>query len=75
MIIQQLYIFSDLEDAETVGKNAGLGAVRRVGAVRAATGGVNVIFSPRTARGIAGHIASMVNGASVARKTSLYKIF
>lgn len=63
--------FSDLEAAETIGKNAGLGAVKRLGAVRAATGVVNVIFDPRMARGIAGHIASMVNGASVARKTSL----
>ncbi|GAA4663130.1 TldD/PmbA family protein [Bartonella pachyuromydis] len=63
--------FSDLEAAETVGRNAGIGAVRRLGAVRAATGTVDVIFDPRTARGIAGHIASMVNGASVARKTSL----
>ncbi|MBB5073438.1 PmbA protein [Bartonella callosciuri] len=63
--------FSDLEAAETVGKNAGVGAVRRLGSVRAATGTVDVIFNPRTARGIAGHIASMVNGASVARKTSL----
>ncbi|WP_208435016.1 TldD/PmbA family protein [Bartonella phoceensis] len=63
--------FSDLEAAETVGRNAGVGAVRRLGAVRAATGTVDVIFDPRVARGIAGHIASMVNGASVARKTSL----
>ncbi|CDO46296.1 modulator protein [Bartonella henselae] len=67
--------FSDLEAAEIVGRNAGLGAVRRLGAVRAATGGVDVIFDPRTARGIAGHIAHMVNGASVARKTSLLQNF
>lgn len=67
--------FSDLEAPETVGRNAGLGAVRRLGAVRAATGGIDVIFDPRTARGIAGHIACMVNGASVARKTSLLQNF
>ncbi|ETS13423.1 TldD/PmbA family protein [Bartonella quintana] len=67
--------FSDLEAAEIVGRNAGLGAVRRLGAVRAATGDVDVIFDPRTARGIAGHIAHMVNGASVARKTSLLQNF
>lgn len=63
--------FSDLKEAEIVGRNAGIGAVRRLGAVRVATGDIDVIFNPRTARGIAGHIASMVNGASVARKTSL----
>ncbi|WP_336287811.1 TldD/PmbA family protein [Bartonella sp. CB60] len=67
--------FSDLEAAETVGKNAGLGAVRRLGAVRAATGIVDVVFDPRMARGIAGHIACMVNGALVARKTSLLQNF
>ncbi|WP_407965648.1 TldD/PmbA family protein [Bartonella sp. C271] len=63
--------FSDLVSADTIGKNAGLGAVRRLGAVRAETGVVTVVFDPRVARGIAGHIASMVNGASIARKTSL----
>ncbi|MCZ2328104.1 TldD/PmbA family protein [Bartonella sp. F02] len=63
--------FSDLEAAEIIGKNAGLGAVRRLGAIRAETGIVDVVFDPRVARGIAGHIAGMVNGASVARKTSL----
>ncbi|EJF79689.1 TldD/PmbA family protein [Bartonella doshiae] len=67
--------FSDLKAAEIVGRNAGVGAVRRLGAVRAATGVIDVIFDPRTARGIAGHIASMVNGASVARKTSLLQNF
>ncbi|OPB29051.1 TldD/PmbA family protein [Bartonella sp. WD12.1] len=63
--------FSDLEEAEVIGRNAGSRAVRRLGAVRAATGVVDVIFDPRVAREIAGHIACMVNGASVARKTSL----
>ncbi|ENN92896.1 TldD/PmbA family protein [Bartonella bovis] len=63
--------FSDLEDAEVIGKNAGSRAVRRLGAIRAATGVIDVIFDPRVAREIAGHIACMVNGASVARKTSL----
>ncbi|WP_455478748.1 TldD/PmbA family protein [Bartonella sp. B10] len=67
--------FSDLEAAEIVGRNAGLGAVRRLGAVRAATGVADIVFDPRTARGIAGHIACMVNGASVARKTSLLQNF
>ncbi|ENN94239.1 TldD/PmbA family protein [Bartonella bovis] len=63
--------FSDLEDAEVIGKNAGSRAVRRLGAIRAVTGVVDVIFDPRVAREIAGHIACMVNGASVVRKISL----
>ncbi|WP_455477188.1 TldD/PmbA family protein [Bartonella sp. B41] len=67
--------FSDLEEAEIVGRNAGLGAVRRLGAVRADTGVIDVIFDPRTSRGIAGHIACMVNGEFVVRKTSILQNF
>ncbi|WP_297322816.1 TldD/PmbA family protein [uncultured Bartonella sp.] len=61
----------DLDKATTIGKNAGERAVRRLNAQQAKTGTVNVIFEPRMARGIASHIAAMVNGAAVARKTSL----
>ena len=32
-----------------------------------------VIFDPRVARGIAGHLAGAINGASVARKTSFLR--
>ena len=61
----------DLDKTTTIGKNAGERAVRRLNAKKAKTGTVNVIFEPRMARTIASHIASMVNGAAVARKTSL----
>ena len=60
-----------LDKTITIGKNAGERAVRRLNARKPKTGTVNVIFEPRMARGIASHIASMVNGAAVARKTSL----
>ena len=60
-----------LDKTTTIGKNAGERAVRRLNARKPKTGTVNVIFEPRMARGIASHIASMVNGAAVARKTSL----
>lgn len=63
--------YSDMEKAESIGKSAGQKAVRRLGAKQARTGIINVIFEPRMARGIAGHIAAMVNGSAVARKTSL----
>lgn len=65
--------FADMEPCETVGRRAGEQAVRRLGARQARTGMVNVVFDPRVARGIAGHLAAMVNGASVARKTSLLR--
>jgi PmbA protein len=52
---------------------AGERAVRRLGARQAATGPVDVVFDPRVARGIAGHLAGAINGASVARKTSFLR--
>ncbi|WP_264861441.1 metallopeptidase TldD-related protein, partial [Klebsiella pneumoniae] len=36
-------------------------------------GVVNVVYDPRVARGIASHLSSAINGASVARKTSFLK--
>src|SRR5690606_8756232 len=37
------------------------------------TGPVTVIYDPRVARGMAGHLAGAINGASVARKTSFLR--
>ena len=65
--------FSDLEAPDVIGRSAGERAVRRLNARKAATGQVDVIFDPRVARGIAGHLAAAVNGASVARKTSFLR--
>ncbi|PRD41794.1 modulator protein [Phyllobacterium phragmitis] len=65
--------FSELEDAAVIGRSAGERAVRRLGARKAKTGPVSVIFDPRVARGIAGHLAGAINGASIARKTSFLK--
>ncbi|WP_407976582.1 TldD/PmbA family protein [Brucella pseudogrignonensis] len=65
--------FADLDTPENIGRRAGERAVRRLGARQAKTGPVNVIFDPRLARGIAAHLASAINGASVARKTSFLR--
>ncbi len=65
--------FSDLDAAETIGRNAGERAVRRLNARKAKTGPVDVVFDPRVARGIAGHLAGAINGAAVARKTSFLR--
>jgi len=64
---------TDLDESYEIGKNAGLRAVRRLNAKRMKTGQVDVIFEPRMARTLAGHLASCVNGAAVARKTSLLR--
>ena len=65
--------FNELEDAATIGRRAGERAVRRLKPRKAKTGPVTVVFDPRVARGIAGHLAGAINGASVARKTSFLR--
>lgn len=65
--------FNELEDAARIGRTAGERAVKRLNARKVKTGRVNVVYDPREARGIAGHLASAINGASVARKTSFLK--
>jgi PmbA protein len=65
--------FTDLDSSETIGRNAGERAVKRLNARKAKTGAVSVVYDPRVARGIAGHLAGAINGASVARKTSFLR--
>ncbi|MDX1425427.1 MAG: metallopeptidase TldD-related protein [Kiloniellales bacterium] len=64
---------ADLEDPETVGRRAGERAVRRLGAKKARTAKVPIVFDPRVAGGLIGHLASAINGRSVARGTSFLK--
>jgi PmbA protein len=65
--------FADLDTPQWIGTGAAERAVRRLNARKAETGPVTVIFDPRVARGIAGHLAGAINGASVARKTSFLR--
>jgi PmbA protein len=65
--------FADLDSPDDIGRKAGERAVRRLGPRKAATGPVDVVFDPRVARGIAGHLAGAINGAAVARKTSFLR--
>ncbi len=65
--------YADLDLPADIGLKAGERTVRRLGARKAKTGPVTVIFDPRVARGIAGHLAGAINGASVARKTSFLR--
>jgi PmbA protein len=65
--------FADLEAPDTIGRRAGERTVRRLGSRKAKTGPVTVVYDPRVARGIAGHLAAAINGASVARKTSFLR--
>lgn len=65
--------YGDLDAPETIGRKAAERAVKRLGAKKAKTGPVTVVYDPRVARGIAGHLAGAINGASVARKTSFLR--
>jgi PmbA protein len=65
--------FADLDAPEVIGRKAGERAVKRLNPRKAKTGPVTVVFDPRVARGIAGHLAGAINGASVARKTSFLR--
>ncbi len=64
---------ADLEDAATIGRNAGERAVRRLNPTRPATARLPVMFDPRVAASILGHLAGAINGAGVARGTSFLK--
>lgn len=64
---------SELEDPAVVGRRAGEKAVRRLGPRKVATAKVPVVFDPRIANGLVGHLAGAINGASIARGISFLK--
>src|SRR6202163_2303755 len=77
--MEQDYDFSsaihaaDLTAPELIGRSAGERAVRRLHPRKATTRRVPVVFDPRIAGSLVGHLASAINGASIARKTSFLK--
>jgi len=64
---------SDLESPQTVGRKAGERTVARANPRKVETCKVPVLFDPRVAGSIVGHLVGAVNGASIARKTSFLK--
>lgn len=63
----------DLEDPALVGRRAGERTVRKLGPRKAKTAQVPVVFQPRMARSLVGHLLGAISGASVARGTSFLK--
>jgi PmbA protein len=63
----------DLEAATKIGKSAAERTLARLGARKPQTGSFPVIYDKRVSRSIAGHIASGINGAAIARGTSFLK--
>src|SRR5215213_3922557 len=64
---------ADLDPPEKVGRIAGERAVRRLNPRKVETRRVPVVFDPRIAGSLVGHLASAINGASIARKSSFLK--
>jgi PmbA protein len=64
---------ADLDAPETVGRLAGERAVRRLNPTRPRTAKLPVLFDPRVAGSLVGHLSGAINGASVARGTTFLK--
>lgn len=64
---------ADLDDAATVGREAGERAVRRLGPQKLPTKAMPVVFDPRVSRSLVGHFLGAITGPSVARGTSFLK--
>ncbi len=63
----------DLKSPAHVGRRAGERAVARVNPSKVETGTYDVIFEPRVAGTLLGHLAGAINGAAVARHTSFLR--
>ncbi len=64
---------SELESPSTIGRRAGEKAVRRLNPRKVATARVPIVFDPRVSNSLVGHLASAINGASIARGVSFLK--
>jgi PmbA protein len=64
---------ADLELPETIGRKAGERAVKRLNPRKIPSGRTTVVYDPRVATGLLGHLSGAINGASIARKTSFLR--
>ena len=64
---------ADLRDVSEIGARAGARAVARMNPRTVVSQSVPVLYDPRVARGLVGHMLGALNGASVARGTSLFR--
>jgi PmbA protein len=64
---------SDLASPAGVGRTAGERAVARANPRKVETCKVPVVYDPRVAGSLVGHLVGAINGASIARKTSFLK--
>jgi len=64
---------ADLEAPERIGRRAAERAVARANPRKVATCKAPVVYDPRVAGSLVGHLVGAANGASIARKTSFLK--
>ena len=64
---------ADLDTPDLIGRRAGERAVRRLNPRKVATVTAPVIWEPRAATGLVGHLLGAINGAAIARRTSFLK--
>ena len=65
--------FEDLKSPEDIGLRAANRTLSRLDARKVKTGDFPVIYDQRVSSSISGHLASAINGASIARGTSFLK--
>ncbi|GBR52023.1 zinc-dependent microcin-processing U62/PmbA/TldD [Neokomagataea thailandica NBRC 106555] len=65
--------FNDLESPQLIGNRAAEQALARLNPTRPRTGTYDVIYHPRVAASLIGHLVSGINGAAIARGTSFLK--
>ncbi len=63
----------DLDAPETIGRSAGERAVKRLNPKKVSTKRVPVVFDPRVAGSLIGHLSSAINGSAITRKTSFLR--
>ncbi|HUT51637.1 MAG TPA: TldD/PmbA family protein [Alphaproteobacteria bacterium] len=63
----------DLPSAAEIGRSAGERAVRRLNPRKVKTTKVPVVYDPRVAGGLLGHLSSAISGSAIARGTSFLK--
>ncbi|MDO9710213.1 TldD/PmbA family protein [Paracraurococcus lichenis] len=64
---------ADLEDAAMLGRRAAEKAVARLNPRRPKTARIPVVYDPRVAASLLGHLTGAINGAAVARGTSFLR--
>ncbi|MEM7215621.1 MAG: TldD/PmbA family protein [Pseudomonadota bacterium] len=65
--------FSDLRDAEDIGKLAGERTVKRLNPKQVKSGSFPIVVDPRISPGILQNLVSAINGAAITRKTSFLR--